>query len=195
MSGVPHPPRVLGRRLMLGVPLGVLAVAAGGWAVMLNRMQKGEFDPHTLPSQLIGRKVPDFALLGLDGGPGFTGADLQTPARPMLVNFFASWCVPCMQEAGVLREIARQGLPVWGIAYKDPPEATQAFLAKNGDPYARVAMDRPGRVAINWGVYGVPETYFIDGGGIVRWRYAGALTDAVVQRDLVPLLARAEKSS
>jgi cytochrome c biogenesis protein CcmG/thiol:disulfide interchange protein DsbE len=162
---------------------------------MLHRMQQGDFDPHSLPSQLIGKKVPDFALPGLAGGAGITGADLQNPRRPLLVNFFASWCVPCMEEAGVLKEIARQGLPVWGITYKDAPDATQAFLAKNGNPYARIAMDRPGRVAINWGVYGVPETYFIDGGGIVRWRYAGALTDDVVQRDLVPLLARAEKSS
>jgi cytochrome c biogenesis protein CcmG/thiol:disulfide interchange protein DsbE len=194
MSEVQHPPRVIGRRLMLGAPLVVLAAAAGGWALMLSRMEKGEFDPHSLPSQLIGKKVPDFDLPGL-GGPGFTGADLQTPKQPMLVNFFASWCVPCMQEAGVLREIAKQGLPIWGITYKDAPAATQAFLAQNGNPYQRIAMDRPGRVAINWGVYGVPETYFIDGGGIVRWRYAGALTDTVVQRDIIPLLERAEKSA
>jgi cytochrome c biogenesis protein CcmG/thiol:disulfide interchange protein DsbE len=195
MSDLSQPPRVLGRRLILGVPLGILAVAAGGWAVMLHRMQQGDFDPHSLPSQLIGKKVPDFALPGLDGAPGITGAELQSPKQPMLVNFFASWCVPCMEEAGVLKEIVRQGLPIWGITYKDAPDATQAFLAKNGNPYARIAVDRPGRVAINWGVYGVPETYFIDGGGIVRWRFAGALTDDVVQRDLVPLLARAEKSA
>ena len=186
-------PNVIGRRMMLGVPLVVLAAAGGGWGLMLAKMQKGEFDPHSLPSQLIGKKVPDFDLPGLGGGPGFKGADLQNPKQPLLVNFFASWCVPCMQEAGVLAEIAKQGLPVWGITYKDAPAATQAFLAQNGNPYARIAMDRPGRVAINWGVYGVPETYFIDGGGIVRWRYAGALTDAVVQRDIVPLLERAEK--
>lgn len=198
MSDIPHQPipqkAIIGRRLMLGVPLVVLAAAGGGWAMMLARMQKGEFDPHSLPSQLIGKRVPDFALPGLDG-PGFNGADLQNPRQPMLVNFFASWCVPCVQEAGVLGEIARQGLPIWGITYKDAPDATRAFLKRNGNAYARVAIDRPGRVAINWGVYGVPETYFIDGEGIVRWRYAGALTDAVVQRDIVPLLQRAEKSA
>lgn len=194
MSEVQQPPRVVGRRLMLGVPLAVLAAAGGGWAMMLAQMQKGEFDPHSLPSQLIGKKVPDFALPGLSGA-GFTGANLQTPKQPMLVNFFASWCVPCMQEAGVLGEIAKQGLPIWGITYKDAPGATRAFLAQNGNPYERIAVDRPGRVAINWGVYGVPETYFIDGGGIVRWRYAGALTDQVVQRDIVPLLLRAQKSA
>jgi cytochrome c biogenesis protein CcmG/thiol:disulfide interchange protein DsbE len=194
MSEVQQPPRrVIGRRLLLGVPLVVLAAAGGGWALMLKRMQQGEFDPHSLPSQLIGKKVPDFDLPGLNGA-GFTGADLQNPKQPMLVNFFASWCVPCMQESGVLGEIAKQGLPIWGITYKDAPAATRAFLAQNGNPYQRIAVDRPGRVAINWGVYGVPETYFIDGGGIVRWRYAGALTDTVVQRDIVPLLERAEKT-
>ncbi|GAB0116793.1 DsbE family thiol:disulfide interchange protein [Acidisoma sp. 7E03] len=197
MSDVPHSlprPSLLGRRLLLGSPLAVLAAAGGGWAMMLARMQKGEFDPHSLPSQLIGRKVPAFTLPGLAGG-GFTSAELQAPGRPMLVNFFASWCAPCAQEAAVLAEVARQGLPVWGIAYKDAPASTRAFLAQHGNPYARVAVDRPGLVAINWGVYGVPETYFIDAGGIVRWRYAGALTDAVVRRDLVPLLQRAERTA
>ncbi len=178
----------IGRRLMLGAPLGLLAVVGGGWAVMLERMRQGEFDPHSLPSQLIGRTVPDFVLPGLDG-PGITGAELQKPTRPMLVNFFASWCVPCLEEAAILKQIAGQGLPIWGITYKDKPSATRAFLGQNGNPYARIAMDLPGRVAIDWGVYGVPETYFIDGTGIVRWRYAGALTDEVVQRKLVPLLA------
>jgi cytochrome c biogenesis protein CcmG/thiol:disulfide interchange protein DsbE len=193
-----------GRRLLLGAPLGILAVAAGGWAVMLDRMRDGDFDPHTLPSQLIGRQVPDFSLPGLSGagftgagftGAGFTGADLQKPRQPMLVNFFASWCVPCLEEAGVLAEVAKQGLPIWGITYKDAPAATQGFLARQGNPYARIAVDLPGRVAIDWGVYGVPETYFIDGGGIVRWRYAGALTDTVLRRDLLPLWQRAQKPS
>jgi len=181
-----------GRRLLLGAPLAVLAVAAGGWAVMLDRMREGEFDPHTLPSQLIGRTVPDFSLPGLTGD-GITGADLQHPRQPMLVNFFASWCVPCLEEGGVLTELAKQGLPIWGITYKDQPAATKGFLGRQGNPYARIAVDLPGRVAIDWGVYGVPETYFIDGGGIVRWRYAGALTDTVLDRDLLPLWQRAQK--
>ncbi len=125
---------------------------------------------------------------GLDGGPGISSAALQAPGRPMLVNFFASWCVPCLEEAGVLAAIAGTGLPIWGITYKDNVDDTRRFLVQNGNPYSRVAVDLPGRVAIDWGVYGVPETYFIDAGGIVRWRYAGPLTPAVVSRDLAPLM-------
>jgi cytochrome c biogenesis protein CcmG/thiol:disulfide interchange protein DsbE len=197
MSEVRQPPRVLGLRLMLGVPPG--RAGGGGWRPGDDARANAEgrvrsFDPHSLPSKIIGRKVPDFTLPGLDGR-GFTGDDLQTPKQSMLVNFFASWCAPCLQESVVLAQIAKLGLPIWGITYKDAPGATRAFLAQNGNPYARIAQDGPGRVAIDWGVYGVPETYFIDARGIVRWRYAGALTDAVVQRDVVPLLYRAEKSA
>lgn len=179
---------IIGRRLLLGAPLGVLAVAAAGWAVMLQRMREGQFDPHSLPSPLIGKTVPDFTLPGLDGA-GLTSVALRTIKRPILVNFFASWCLPCLEEAAVLATLANQGLPIWGIAYKDSPAATRNFLAENGNPYARIAMDQPGRVAIDWGVYGVPETYVIAAGGIVRWRYAGPLTDRVVRRDLMPLVS------
>jgi cytochrome c biogenesis protein CcmG, thiol:disulfide interchange protein DsbE len=180
---------LLARRLLLGTPLIVLAAAGGGWALMLRRMAAGHFDPHSLPSQLIGKRVPDFALPGLDG-PGIQAASLQNPGRPMLVNFFASWCVPCLEEASTLAALAKSGLPIWGIAYKDNPPDTRRFLAQNGNPYGRIAVDQPGRVAIDWGVYGVPETYLIDGTGIVRWRYAGALSPDVVGQDLMPLLRR-----
>lgn len=181
---------LIGRRLLLGLPLAGLGLAGGGFALMLQRMRAGNFDPHALPSQLIGRRVPDFILPGLSGG-AMTGAALQHPPGPMLVNFFASWCVPCLQEAATLADLAGTGLPIWGIAYKDAPADARRFLARSGNPYARVALDQPGRVAIDWGLYGVPETYLIDGQGIVRWRYAGALTPAVISAELRPLLAKA----
>lgn len=181
---------LIGRRLLLGVPLLGLAAAGAGFALMLRRMGEGQFDPHALPSQLIGRRVPDFTLPGLDGS-SMTGAELQPPQHPVLVNFFASWCVPCLQEAETLMALTRQGFPLWGIAYKDSPGDVRAFLAQNGNPYARIALDQPGRVALDWGLYGVPETYLIDARGIVRWRYAGALTAGVVDRDLGPLWRKA----
>ena len=191
MSAASPQKSVLGRRLLLGAPLAVLAVAGGGWAVMLRRMAGGNFDPHTLPSQLIGKKVPDFSLPGLNGGTGITGAELQNPGHPMLVNFFASWCIPCLEDAPMLNSLAKTGLPIWGITYKDKQADSQQFLNQHGNPFQRIAVDLPGRVAINWGLYGVPETYLIDGAGIVRWRYAGALTQRVIDEDLNPLLRRA----
>jgi cytochrome c biogenesis protein CcmG/thiol:disulfide interchange protein DsbE len=91
----------------------------------------------------------------------------------------------------MLAALAKTGLPIWGITYKDQVADTRRFLVQNGNPYARIAVDLPGRVAIDWGVYGVPETYLIDAGGIVRWRFAGPLSSAVVSEDLEPLLQRA----
>ncbi|HEX3983549.1 MAG TPA: redoxin domain-containing protein, partial [Acidisoma sp.] len=149
---------IIRRRLLLGAPLVVLAAAGAGWALMLRRMAHGSFDPHSLPSPLIGHKVPNFTLPGLDGGPAMRSATLQNPGRPMLVNFFASWCMPCLKEAGMLAALAKTGLPIWGITYKDQVADTRRFLVQNGNPYARIAVDLPGRVAIDWGVYGVPET-------------------------------------
>ena len=184
-------PSLLGRRLLLAAPLVVLGTAGVGWALMLRRMARGRFDPHSLPSPLIGHKVPDFTLPGLDGAPSMSGTALHNPGRPLLVNFFASWCLPCLEEAGTLAALAKTGLPIWGITYKDTAAATRRFLVRTGNPYARIAVDQLGRVAIDWGVYGVPETYLIDAGGIVRWRYAGPLTAEVIAQDLNPLLQSA----
>ncbi len=176
------------RRVMLLAPLGVAAVAGAGFWSVLSRMRAGRFDPHEVPSQLIGRRAPDFAALPpLPPALGFGGADLAA-GRPILVNFFASWCVPCIIEHPELMALSREGLPIWGIAYKDKPEAAAGFLARHGNPFARVARDEPGGVAIDWGVYGVPESYLLDGKGVVRWRLAGPLTPAIVAEQLRPLL-------
>src|SRR3984885_1341640 len=158
------------RRLLFGIPL-ALAVAGGeGFYTILRRMQRNQYDPHALPSPLIGKRPPAFSLPGLNGSLGFTNLDLLAPPRPMLVNWFASWCVPCLQEAQMLDALAKDGLTIWGINYQDKPAAAS------------------GLTAINWGVYGVPETYFIDKTGIVRWRYAGPLTSDIVNGTLNNLL-------
>ncbi|WP_297489266.1 DsbE family thiol:disulfide interchange protein [Acidocella sp.] len=180
----------LRRRLMFGVPL-ALAVAGGeGFYILLRRMQAQDYDPHALPSPLIGKRPPAFALPGAAGMQGFSNADIAAPPKPMLVNWFASWCVPCAEEAAMLGKLAARGLTIWGIAYEDDAADLARFLASNGNPYKRIAADQQGTSAINWGVYGVPETYFIDRNGIVRWRYAGALTDDVVASTLNPLLEK-----
>jgi cytochrome c biogenesis protein CcmG/thiol:disulfide interchange protein DsbE len=180
----------LNRRLLLLAPLGIAAVGGAAFWAMLDRMQQGRFDPRGLPSVLVGKPVPSFALPGLDPHQGFSSADLTAPPGPVLVNFFASWCVPCVIEAPQLNALQRRGVPIWGIAYKDKPDAASDFLKRTGDPYARIALDVPGRVAIDFGAYGVPETYLVDRSGVVRWRWAGPLTDDILERELEPLLKK-----
>ena len=178
----------MNRRALLMAPFGLtLATGAGFWFV-LRRMRQGRFDPHDVPSQLIGRPVPDFTLPALAAYQGFGAADLAALKRPVLVNFFASWCVPCVIEHPELMALSREGLPIWGIAYKDTQAASTGFIGKHGNPYARVAEDHPGRVAIEWGVYGVPESYLLDPTGIIRWRMAGPITAEIANEQLRPLL-------
>ncbi len=175
------------RRLLLLTPLAISGAAGYGAWTILSRMKEGRFDPHDVPSQLIGKHVPPFDTLPplADGAAGFGSADLT--GKPLLVNFFASWCVPCVVEAPTLLTLSKE-IPIWGIAYKDKPGDARAFLERHGDPYAKLAMDQPGRVAIDWGVYGVPETYLIDSNGIVRWRQAGPVTQDVLDTQLRPML-------
>lgn len=192
MSSTPAtPPR--GRRWMLYAPLGLATAAGVGFFTMLRGLQTGDYDPRGVPSALLGRAPPDFALPPLDatGLPALAAADLRGPLPgPVVVNFWASWCVPCIVEHPQLMRLSRDGIPVLGINYKDRPEAGAAFLTRHGNPFQRLGRDEPGRVAIDWGVYGVPETYLVDRQGLIRWRFAGPITPEVLDRDLRPLLRR-----
>lgn len=178
------------RRALLLAPLGAATIGGTAFWMLLDRMSEGTYDPHSVPSMLIGKPLPEFSLPGQPPGGGFSSADVIASKRPVLVNFFASWCIPCIQEAPVLMQLKERGTPIWGIAYKDKPDATADFLKQNGDPYTRIARDEPGTVAINFGLYGVPETYLVDGSGVVRWRWAGGLSDDVVSQYLDPLMQR-----
>jgi cytochrome c biogenesis protein CcmG, thiol:disulfide interchange protein DsbE len=173
------------RRIILLAPFAAVVAAGAGFFAMLKRETEGRFDPRGVPSMLINKPVPGFSL---PGEPGFGSTDLR--GRAIVVNWFASWCLPCAEEAAVLMSLKQAGVPLYGIAYKDAPAATAAYLTRHGDPYARLAADRPGRVAIDWGLTGVPETYLIDADGIVRWRYVGPLTPDAVTAELQPLLHR-----
>ena len=178
----------LQRRALLLAPLGVAAVGGTGFWLLLNRMSEGSYDPHGVPSMLIGKPLPSFSLPGQPPSRGFSSADITATGRPTLVNFFASWCIPCVQEAPALMMLKQQGTPIWGIAYKDKTDATAEFLRQNGDPYTRIARDEPGNTAIDFGLYGVPESYVIDKTGIVRWRWAGGLSEDILHQSLAPLL-------
>lgn len=176
------------RQALLLAPFGAAVVVGAGFWTVLGRMRAGRFDPRDVPSQLIGRPIPDFALPAQEPGDGFGSADLMAQGRPVLVNFFASWCVPCIVEHPQLMALSRSGLAVWGIAYKDTTAAASGFIARHGNPFSRIARDAPGQVAIDWGVYGVPESYLLDAKGVVRWRMAGPLTPEIVAEQLRPLL-------
>ncbi|MDE8343824.1 MAG: DsbE family thiol:disulfide interchange protein [Acidocella sp.] len=164
---------------MLAAPLLGAGLAGAGSLALLGRMRRGTFDPHAINDPLVGHLFPEFQLPPQPPAQaGFSGADLRAAGTPVLLNFFASWCVPCLQEAPTLMALHDATLiPIWGIAYQDTPGAAAGFLARNGNPYARLARDESGTTAINFGLYGVPESYLIDRSGIIRWRFAGPLTE------------------
>ncbi len=175
------------RRLLFVVPALVFVAIAGFLAVGLTR------DPSNLPSALLDRPAPEFALPPLPGrdGSGFARANLG--GGPALVNFFASWCVPCRIEHPVINRLAEAGVTVHGINYKDKPEDALAWLAELGDPFALVGRDQDGRVGIDWGVYGVPETYVIDADGTIVHKHVGPLQPRDVERTILPLLESLER--
>lgn len=182
----------LSRRVMVLAPLAVAGAFGAASYAILNRMEQGRFDPHALDNPLVGKPFPDFTLPDIGLGGGFAATDLRQAAadRPILVNFFASWCIPCAAEADVLAQLTAQGILIWGVAYKDKPEAARKFLERYGNPYKRIAADLAGRVAIDWGLYGVPESFLIGKDGRIAWHIAGPLSDSSVKADLLPALAR-----
>jgi cytochrome c biogenesis protein CcmG/thiol:disulfide interchange protein DsbE len=143
-----------------------------------------------VPSKLAGEPVPAFALPAmLPGKAGLTSADLAT-GRPRLVNIFASWCVPCITEVKVLQQIERRGVAIDGIAVRDRPTDVADFLARNGDPYERIGSDAQSGVQIALGSAGVPESFVVDGRGIIRYQHIGPIEAA----DVPMILRRLEQA-
>tara|TARA_R110002126_G_scaffold8319_21_gene39529 strand:- start:4520 stop:5053 length:534 start_codon:yes stop_codon:yes gene_type:complete len=143
-----------------------------------------------LPSTLIGRSVPDFALPPIEGRDnGLSSEDLR--GQVSIVNVWASWCVPCRVEMPLLVELAQTGtVPIHGINYKDAPDAALGFLAELGAPYTRTGADRNGRVSIDWGVYGLPETFVIDGEGRIAYKHVGAFDRRALEDEILPVVRR-----
>jgi cytochrome c biogenesis protein CcmG/thiol:disulfide interchange protein DsbE len=171
------------------IPLVVFLGLAIFLFVGLNR------DPHEVPSPLVGRAAPAFDLPRLVAAPPderFAPADMK--GKVWLLNVWASWCVSCRQEHPVLLEIARRGdVPLIGLDYKDTTPEARAWLAQHGDPYQLSAVDADGRVGIDYGVYGVPETYLIDGSGTIRYKQIGPLTVEVLEQTILPLVKELRK--
>ncbi|MBZ9937992.1 DsbE family thiol:disulfide interchange protein [Mesorhizobium sp. BR1-1-16] len=183
--------RSLGRTIAILAPLALFVALAGLFLVSLERGG----DPSLVPSVLIGKAAPATNLKPVEGLtlPGLTTADLAS-GKPMLVNVWASWCAPCRQEHPVLEQLAQDPrLTLVGINYKDQPDNARAFLGQLGNPFSRIGADPSGRTAIDWGVYGVPESFLVDGKGVIRFKFIGPLTDEAVATTLMPELDRMEK--
>jgi len=177
------------RRLLFILPAALFVAVAVYFHLALNP----DRDPQLLPSALIDKPAPAFQLAGLDGAPGLALDAFK--GQVVLINFFASWCVPCRDEHPVLMGLEKQiGVPLYGIAYKDKPADTEHFLKELGDPYRAIGVDQSGRTAIDFGVYGVPETYVIDKEGRIRKRFVGPLSESDIARELLPLVRQLQHS-
>jgi cytochrome c biogenesis protein CcmG/thiol:disulfide interchange protein DsbE len=172
------------KRAAFLVPLALFVGLAIFLAVGLNR------DPREVPSPLIDKPAPAFALSRLDdAGKTISSTDLR--GRVWMLNVWASWCVACREEHSLLVQFSQQGLlPVYGLNYKDQRDDGLAWLSKMGNPYQASLFDGDGRVGIDFGVYGVPETFIIDQSGTVRMKHIGPLTPDVIRDEIVPLLKK-----
>jgi len=146
-------------------------------------------NPHEVPSPLINKPAPAFTLPQLhDPAKQFVSQDMN--GKVWLLNVWASWCVSCREEHPVLMALARQNIvPIYGLDYRDNRKYGEAWLRNGGDPYTVIASDTEGRIGIDYGVYGVPETYVIDKQGVIRYKQIGAVTHESLQEKILPLVA------
>lgn len=189
------PPRTTPRFLLiLLIPL---ALFAGVVLLFALRLTSG--DPGRLPSALVGKPIPASIFPAIEGlrvaevsVPGFSSADL-TRGEVSVVNFWASWCRPCVEEHPWLGALAeRSGVAVYGVNYKDAPESARRFLGRHGNPFTATGADPSGRGAIEWGVYGMPETFVVDGRGRIVYKHVGPLDGEALMTKVLPAIAAAK---
>ncbi len=182
------PPR---RRLLALLPLVIVAMLA---ALFLARLFAG--DASRIPSALIGQQAPPIDLSGLDGAPGLSDADLRA-GHVSVVNVFATWCLPCHAEHETLlalagdKDLAAKGVVLYGVAQKDKAENVRRFLGAKGDPYAKIGLDPDNRAGIDWGVYGVPETFIVKGDGTIAYKLTGPMDAQSLASVIKPQIEKA----
>jgi cytochrome c biogenesis protein CcmG/thiol:disulfide interchange protein DsbE len=176
---------------MLRRVLPLLAFLALAALLAIGIHLRGETDATAIDSPLIGRPAPDFSLPVL-GDPTRRIGNRDLLGEPFLLNVWGSWCPNCQLEHPVVSELARSGkVRIIGYNYKDDPGDAQRWLAQLGDPYYVNIADADGRAALDWGIYGAPETFLVDARGIVRWKFVGPITQQVVDEDILPTLESA----
>lgn len=176
------------------MPVIVFAVVAGFFAMALR-----SGDPSRLPSTLVGKPVPETvfpALEGLELGgkpeAGFSSADLAK-GKVSVVNYWASWCQPCVEEHPFLEQLKEQaGVDLYGVNYKDQTDAARRYIGRYGNPYSAVGTDVSGRAAIDWGVYGTPETFIVNGKGEVVYKHVGPISAESLKTKLLPIIEKAK---
>ena len=171
------------------LPLAIFIVAAAIFAWRLNAPE----DPHVIPSALIGKPVPKFSLPPLEGRgtQGLSNEDLAK-GGVTIINAWGSYCTPCRAESAVLLGLKQRGITIHGLVYKDKPGPARDFLNELGDPFDRLGFDADGRVGIDWGLTGVPETYVVDGKGVIVAKHVGPLDDNIVQSEILPAIQAAQ---
>jgi cytochrome c biogenesis protein CcmG/thiol:disulfide interchange protein DsbE len=170
------------KRVLFVLPVVLFAALIGAFMLGLRH------DPSNITSVLINKPLPQFTLPAVRQNQGLASADFK--GEPMLLNVFASWCVSCRLEHGLLLELKQEGVVVQGLDWKDDAADGARYLAENGDPYIKAGNDRSGRTGIDLGVAGVPETFVVDGHGRVRYKFIGPIDTNDWENTLKPLLQR-----
>lgn len=173
-------------RLKLFIPLLVFGLLSLVFFQLEKRMVSGDYDPSMLPSALVGKPLPAFSLTTLDDAEQLISS-IDFNNKPSLLNVWATWCVSCRVEHAYLNDLAKKGIQIFGLNYKDDREKANLWLARLGNPYQLNVFDVDGKLGLNMGVYGAPETYVIDANGIIRYRHVGIVDERVWQTKILPL--------
>ncbi|EEV0216165.1 thiol:disulfide interchange protein DsbE [Escherichia coli] len=182
------------KRKVLLIPLIIFLAIAAALLWQLARNAEGD-DPTNLELALIGKPVPKFRLESLDNPGQFYQADVLTQGKPVLLNVWATWCPTCRAEHQYLNQLSAQGIRVVGMNYKDDRQKAISWLKELGNPYALSLFDGDGMLGLDLGVYGAPETFLIDGNGIIRYRHAGDLNPRVWEEEIKPLWEKYSKEA
>ena len=175
------------------IPLALFLLLAGLFYFTLGKINRGEYDPRDIPTEFIGRPAPEFSLPDLMN-EGKMVSPSTYKGKVWLFNVWGTWCPECWREHEYLVELARQGITIVGLDWRDQAAEAKQMLARLGNPFAEIAFDPDSSVAIDWGVYGAPETFLIDAEGIIREKHKGALTPGVWKERFLPYFEQSRQN-